>query len=341
VSKIGKWLESQEAHDVLARVARSIMRHWRSTGLSLSLFPQDRRRDDPIDDLLNEIRSELSLFVLESRSRLQEMLASGDKNCHCYLKAAFINHQIDNVRGPDKDRKRYLHNRIADLLRKSPDFFTFVRNRQLLAFSMANESILIQPLSLEDIEGIPFPHDIVEELEYEHINKKDVLLKLAAYFWNQASNMWADKPVQVYLRDFVDWIGLHVSIKSMAKINRLADGDNPIDFVEDNQRRPDRECFDPELVKIWAQNFANRLSRKEKAVFHLRCGVELTLEDTALKLGLKGPSGPAYHEGKAKEKLRSFLRDLPWLSLDDLNEEAFSLFCDTLFSILKKSVPES
>jgi len=69
-------------------------------------------------------------------------------------------------------------------------------------------------------------------------------------------------------------------------------------------------------------------------VFVLRHGHDLSLKNIAEKLGYKGSSGPKYPLDSAERKLRFFLRDLPWLSPDDLNKEAFSLFRDTLLGEL-------
>jgi len=41
---------------------------------------------------------------------------------------------------------------------------------------------------------------------------------------------------------------------------------------------------------------------------------------------------------KAEEKLASFAAELPWISPDDLNPEAFSLFREELCAVLKESV---
>ncbi|MEA1945885.1 MAG: hypothetical protein U9N83_01125, partial [Thermodesulfobacteriota bacterium] len=57
--------------------------------------------------------------------------------------------------------------------------------------------------------------------------------------------------------------------------------------------------------------------------------------------GYKGPSGPEYQFDKIENKLRYFLRDLPWLSPgegQDTNEEAFALFLKTLLKTLKNSI---
>jgi len=344
VSTVRKWLETSEAQDLLARVARLIWREVRVRRLSLSFITHDFWADAVTEDLINDIQSELCLFILEGRSRIQEVLTSGAANTASYLKAAFINHWIGMTRGPDKDRRRHLHKRLGDVLRASEGFHTSAKGARGMTFSLALESLPIPPLSSEDMAEIPFPYASVAKLEYDQINKKAVLFELSRHFWNHVSAMWEDKPVQVDVADLVDWISLHVSMRSFKKEESLPHGQdkpaNPIEQVQDDRPRPDQEYFDPELVKSWAQKLANRLNEKEKAVLYLRVEEELTFEATAKKMGLRGPSGSQYHQEKAEEKLRSFLRDLPWVSSDDLNDKACSLFHETLFSVLKKSVPK-
>ena len=54
----------------------------------------------------------------------------------------------------------------------------------------------------------------------------------------------------------------------------------------------------------------------------------------------QGSSGPKYVVDHVTAGLQFFLRDLPWLSPDDLNEEAFALFFDSLFTLLKNQAAE-
>ncbi|QTA88946.1 RNA polymerase sigma factor [Desulfonema magnum] len=337
----GNWLETPDTQQMLAGVASSVMKYVVSKSLSPSFLGQDARHYDSGDDFSEDIRSELVLFILEHQSGIQKIFTSGNKNCHQYLKRAFINYWIEKTRKPLKDPRRYLYKHAADVLRDSEKFYTFARNNRASGFSMIKECIPIPPLSSEDIHEINFPDHLVARLEYESVNKKNTLLMLAAYFWNQISQMWGNKPVCVDLRDFINWICLYVSVTPPIPVKRLTGGKDPWELTPEHCQKPDEIYFDPELVRKWARNFANRLSQKEKAVFILRHEDDLSLKEIARRLGYKGSSGPKYPLNHAENKLRFFLRDLPWLSPDDLNEEAFSLFRDTLLLILKLETQNS
>jgi hypothetical protein len=63
------------------------------------------------------------------------------------------------------------------------------------------------------------------------------------------------------------------------------------------------------------------------------------LEGVARQAGYSSPSGVKYRLERIQEKMKYFLRDLPWLSPEDLNEEAFSFFLNILLRHLKKSGP--
>ncbi len=340
-----KWLDTQEAQALLGKVSRLAWKEIRTRRLSPGFIVGDLWTTRSTDDMLEDLHSELCLFILEKRPRLQRVLISGETNTASYLKTAFINHWISAIRGPDKDRRRYLHKRIVNVLGDSGTFHTFIGTSKRMAFSLAAESFPIPPLCSEDFTDISFPYAKLGRLGYDQINKKSVLLELADYFWSQISRLWDNKPVRVDIGDFVAWLSLHVSTDSvMPAKERFAENgraQNPVDEVPDDRHRPDRNLFDPELLRSWAQSLVNSLTGKERATLYLRYKQGVSLEKTAQSLGLKGASGVLYHQEKAEEKMRFFLRDLPGLSPDDLEKTAFSIFYDTLFLLLKDAAPES
>jgi len=338
VKEIRKWLESEEGQGVLAGLARSVFADARSRNLSPEYLKLVSLHDSE-SDILAEIRQELALFILEKKS-LQERLTAEGKNFRAYLKTAFIHHWIDKTRRPHLDPWRNLYKRAATLLSQSNDFHSVVRGEQGTGFSMAHESVPIAPLSSEDFSEIPFPDQMFDSRELEHINKKEDILALAAYFWRNVSGLYGEKPVLIDLRDLINWIGLHVKLSPVIRAGEYQEGEKPFDQEPAIYSIPDKDNFNPELVKQWAENFSGSLNEREKSVTYLSYEERSSLKNIAKKLGYKGPSGPKYQLDQVENKLKFFLRDLPWLSSDDLNEEAFSLFLDTLLFILKKSLPE-
>jgi len=292
-------------------------------------------------ETLSEVRQELAVFILEKERVLEKVLGSGSKNAHLYLKSAFINHCVGLARKPGKDPVRHLYKRASDALRNSPLFYTS-SNKQMRksTFSMVRESSEMPLLTEEDFPEIRPPDQALCALTHEQVKRKKVLLELAAHFWKEVSRIWGNEPVRVNLLDFVSW--LDKEIVSAGSI-RVAVPLNNADFVHrrsDVEALPSQIHFDPEEVKQWAANFCRLLTPKERTLFYLRHGASLGLKQIAARTGYRGSSGPKYLLETAEHKLKCFLRDLPWLSPDDLNEEAFALFRDTLISLLKKSALE-
>jgi len=286
------------------------------------------------DDLNHDIRAELALFIAEHSSQFCEVLTSENRNPCPFLKRAFINYWISKTRTPGTDRERHLYKRVQDLLRDSNKFHTVAKKGKSTAFSMVGDSREISQLSSEGLSDIGFP---IEKLDYDSVNKKEVLLHLAEHLWKEVSDIWEKIPVWVDIRDLIAWIGLHVFMKGPLVEKEDSEGASLIDGVPDLAHNPDVLYYDRDLVRIWGEKFSNRLTAKERAVFGLRYGTDLKLKDIARELGYKGSSGPKYVIECIEGKLRFFLADLPWLSPDDFRRDAFRLFMDTIFSVLNNA----
>ena len=333
---IRKWLESREGITTLNQVARSVISEARSRHLSPEYLKMAGMPDTGDEDIIGEIRQELALFILEKEG-LQKRLITEGKNLSKYLRTAFIFHWIEKTRRSGLDPWRSLYKHTAALLNESADFHSYARGSQGTAFSMSRECSPIPPLAEEDLSVIPFPDHIPDSHNLDNIKKKATLLALATYFHQKVCSIFPDTSVLIDLRDFINWIGLHVSLAPAKTTSELSD--DQIHGEQEQVAHPgtDKEIFNPGMIRQWAEKFANILNEKEKAVTLLAYGEGLTLREMAQKLGYKGPSSPKYQRDQVQEKLKFFLRDLPWLSPEDLNEEAFSLFLNTLFFILKKS----
>jgi len=358
--EIRRWLKTPDAATTISNLAKQIY-----TSLSLYKFPLDflgidRSINDSFNDMIKIIESELVLFLLENKSSFQEKMISRPQNKAYYLKWSFMNYCKDKARRRDADPFRYLYKRAAGVLRKSELFYTAAKGKMATAYSMEAENRPVPPLTSEDYGAIFFPANLLKSYDYGSISKESALVELAAHFWRQVSDLWEGEPVLVDIKDFVSWVGLHVPLSQFSaggdpsvgsELKRYPKGANaqpkasaPGDQIEDISAlipdagsQPDQIYFDADLIKKWASNFSQLLNAREKAVFYMRYGEQYGFAEIADRLGYEGPSGPKYHLDRFEEKLRNFLCDLPWLSADDLNEKAFSLFNDTLLSLLKKT----
>jgi hypothetical protein len=353
---IRAWLEKPENRKQLSEEAKSIF-HKIKLGIIPPVFI-DRNSivNEPSRDIIAMIESELAIFLYEKGEIFGKLFLSDDKNFSRYLITAFKNHCIDIARKKDIDPRKYLYKRFSDVLRQSEKFHTRADKKEFMSFSCRKDNRRVVPLTLEDVSDINFPADVVEDMEYKSINRKKVILELSEYFWMQVTQKLGDEPVWLKVWSVIEWIGLHIQWDVPEEMNGIelhrlqgspAGNDektsqvDAADRVPDYNPKPDEIYFDPNTVINWAGCFAERLNQKEKAIFYFRQELKLNFEEIAKKIDQKGPSGPYYLLKQTEVKLKVFLRDLDWLNPDELNEEAFSLFYDTLISILKKSVSES
>ena len=362
-NEIRKWLGSPAGEALTRKLAKRVYHRLHSHSLPLYRHGGESVAVETAEAAVLEIQSELVLFLLENRGGLQKRLMAAGAQKGAYLQTAFINHLIDRSRNPAANPFRYMYKRVRDLMDAAPGFHLIAKPPKGSAFSMRSRSRFILPLDDEDLESIPFPYGRIQSVDFQSVNKKDAILELAAHFWEYVSKMWEDAPVWTDIRDFVRWLQRHVSLSDPAIEERGDVSDNirgkrrpeqkdataefyshdSIESVPDTQAQPDRLYYDPDRIKTWAEQFANRLNRKEAEVFYLRYEAGMGFEEITEKLGYQGPSGPKYRLDKAEAKLRYFLMDLPWVSPDGRqspNPEAFDLFRNTLLLFLKKSFRE-
>ncbi|WP_124330214.1 hypothetical protein [Desulfonema ishimotonii] len=336
MDRLGRWLEAPESLTQLTRLARSVRAEMAARSIGLS-------PGDPFlfsDDGLAEIRSEMVLFILEKRTKLEKILVSGGPNGYRYLKSAFINHCIDKQRSGNTDPQRYLCRRATEVLRKSDRFCIFTGNGRKTAFAMTPRSRPAPPLTAEDMAEIEFPWFGETPLVMRHVARAAQLTVLAESFWKQVCRMWGGQAIRVDLRDFVSWLICHVAVEKPMRAASDRSGLRKTEaFFSDTGGDAGEIYFDAALVNQWAEAFSDLLTGPEKTAFYLRHGAQLPWQRIARMMGYKGCSGPKYPLDCAGRKLKAFLADRPWLSPGDLHPEAFSLFCETLFAILRTSGP--
>jgi hypothetical protein len=333
---IRNWLGKPETGALLDSAAKSVLKNVRERKLSPLFLNQEVRPDAQTDELLEDIRSELVVFILENRRGIQERLILARERAGLELKNAFVLYWLDKTRNPKSDPRRYLYKRVLDAVRRSEGFSVRSIRGKASGYSLAQRSIDVPALSEEDLASVPFSVDMVGKAGLEALKHESTLLELARYFWERVSVMWGGKPIWVSVADVTRWIGRAIPVD----LPTATDGGVDLAASPDHPLGPGGRYFDPEKVKAWAGQFACRLREREKVAFYLYQGAGLKLEGIAERIGYGGPSGVHYQLDQVHAKLRFFLRDLPWLSPEDLNEEAFSLFLETLLSILKESAGE-
>lgn len=343
---IQDWLGSPDGIRLLNQTAGAVCRY-----LSLyRIYPRFFNPNDPSISSIEEIRSELVRFILESGKVCQVL--TGASSFHAkYLRQSFIHRCIDSVRVSGGDDFRVLYRAMNRFCRESGLFVIEKTKHQACRFSMKSGSLAILPLSEEDLRDIAFPNQLAFDGWLNHITHKRFLLPVLQYFWESVSRMWDNQPVWIELRAAAHWLLRFIATEGSRQVHFSEEAMTDAMFDEDSTTAsPEKPFefhftnpafdawFDPDQVNRWASIFPKRLSDAEKAIFYLRHCIELELKAIAQRLQYKSASGPAYPLKKAEEKLASFAAELPWISPDDLNPEAFSLFREELCAVLKESV---
>ena len=338
-SDLQEWMESSQGCTVMDRLAHSVQNTVVSRNLPLSFINKDPFGSRTDSDLFREIRSELALFLLENAGPLKRHLMCGDRNFPALVKQRFIAQWLSGARTPARDPSRYLYKRTQDLLRDQEGYYTLSKKGRSTAYSRRAQNRSIPPLIKEDLRIIPFPPEITRRRSDTAVKNKADILDLAAYFWERIYDLWGKNPVWVDIRDFISWIARHVPLNRISMASEF-----PQDEFESRgfmgTPQADEGYWDPVAVKSWALQFSHQIDRKQLQIFQLFHQENQTFKNIARKMGYKGSSGPKYVVDHVTARLQFFLRDLPWLSQDDLNEEAFALFFDTLFTLLKNRVTE-
>ncbi|WP_373500902.1 hypothetical protein [Desulfococcus sp.] len=294
----------------------------------------------PVQTVIDEIRSELAVIILENRSEIRKKLMAAEADPARVLTGFMFRRLMDRARwSPRNDPFRYLYKMAADALREADGIHLSTKGSTGSLYSLEKESRPIGPLCEEDYTTIPLPADLPRISSLAEVTHKKTLVRLARWFWQEMSRLFQNRPIWIELRDLIQWIAVYIPLGRVE--TRLPDTHK--DGTESDNLpavEPDRNApFDPEVVCRWAGCFSNLLNDKEAMAFYLYHGEERPLKDVAIRMGFKGPSGPAVHLGSVTEKLSAFAADLRWLSPDKEtppNRLAQRLFKETLTEILKK-----
>ncbi|MFW5635194.1 MAG: hypothetical protein ACOC3A_00915 [Thermodesulfobacteriota bacterium] len=332
---MSEWLASDAGRAVLDRLVPAVFRQARARRLSLRFLglELDWRDIHSGKFLEDDLRSELARFLLEKATPIRRALTAGENNPAAYLKMAFLNHWIDRTRKREADVHRFMRKRVLDVLQAAPGFYVFTEKGSPTRFSRDPAGRPLPPLATEDLDEIEFPSGWEGGRDLDSLNTGDALRILAHHFYETVSTLWGGAGVQVDLSDFLRWFFRHADTGAPVSV------DAPPDSLPDSRPPVNPSPADEKLIRQWATCCAQRLSDNEKAAVYYRYWTRSTLEKIAEKLGYKSPGSADNQVASAERKMKTFLRELPDLSPEDLDETAFRLFMDALQDVLKKSIP--
>ena len=339
--QIRQWLATDEAGQLLARVALLIRKTIKTNGIPLSMIGLSAGAPDVEID--KTIRSELAMFILENRVKICEKIRRSQSQPGRLLSRTFINHLLDKTRSSaEKGGQHYYYKRFRDTLAKTDGFYLCVhKTRKWSSYSRQPDNHRPGPLADEDIGVIPWPEDLPYTGDTKDIQNKESLIRLAGWFWNGVVRLFSGKPVWIPLQDLVGWVGrfIQLSAAQTVSIEENAHGDStPFENKKAPSPSHQEEFIDRAAVKQIAASLAGRLKDMQAQIYYLRYGEGLGLEQISAQLGLKSASAVKYHLDQAQTVIYRFLNGQPLQKTVDhemTGEAERIFFAETLLELLK------
>ncbi len=328
-----QWLNQPDHYDLIRKTAKGLCR--RMTMANLRLPGADPWADRQAAEEV--VCQELVLYLMETPN-IRQMLIQDPSRTAAGITRYFLNHVNDLIRGREhsrdvyKDNWRAFRRRVLTVLNTDGRFTQFKAGKDI-AFGLSDQArpVFLPP---EDVARIPYPEDV--PADYEGMNHKREISRLAIHFWESCETMANAGPVRISLNDFLAWVAVYVPLQTTP--------------VEDTalthhatEAGPD---MDVSYLKTWANNFCNRLDDRQKAIFFYYECQGCTGQEVARLLGRK--SHLTYQRDALRETLRDFLCPLDWVSPDPARrsntedpEEAFRIFMEELCERLGRTVAQA
>lgn len=347
VSELRRWLESESSLTLLKSLSQVIVRKFAANRTPIPIRDIPAGSAPPFSEKVSIVLSEITAFLLENETRLSRVLtAVPEEQWDRILQTAFINHLKDRLRQKDGDPFKRLYRRATDVIRKNASFHSVAINNSYMTMALIPEAVPIGPVNDEDLADTSVPASIDRLIPTDGVWTEATLNQLARHFLEEMARLWNEPAVRVRVSDFTRWLyrflppepcEVHFPPRSDAEEEAKNLIENTIPDPGSVGR--ENEWFDREKVAIWAGQAAARINVKEAQMVLYYYAEALTMDEVAKRTGKKGASAIHYHIDHFQMQLKSFLRDRPWLSPEDINSEAFFFFWEALIENLKKRFP--
>ena len=341
--QIRKWLGTDEAGQLLSRIAPAIRKKIKSNGLPLSILNLSAQSSDhEIDEV---IQSELAIFILENRSRICEKIAPPEIDRGFILSHIFIKTLLDKSRSSAAhDGHRYYYKRFRDVLDKAEGFYLEIKQckaSKWSTYSRRPKNYKYDRLSQEDLDTIQWPPDLSCSGETKDIKSKTSLLRLAGWFWDRVVQLVGGKPIWIPLRDLVEWVGRFIPLSATQTVSI---DDVPIAYSASPESKAvnllshQDPFFDRNAILQLAESVANQLDEKQARIYHLHFDEAMTLTEIANQMGLGSASAVTYHLKQAEAAIDAFINRQRSQSPENLemrNDLERHFFAEALLKFLK------
>ena len=291
-----------------------------------------------------DIENDLVVFICENPLRLRKLVTGAhdgedleiERRLKSAIKKAYCRNRLDQERLKSVNPYRYFHKRAGDVFRRG--LHTSTDGRGFAVFSLYPENEGIRSIPEQDVAGLASPFESIPGLELRNATTKKMLLAMGKVFWEGASKFFGGGRHWVPVRDFSRWAGRHLQLSAPRPVQPKKNKEGK--FRELIEAVPDETMplrWDEAKVGLWAHCFLGQMGDSEQGIFHYLYCLKMKLEEAAARLGYQSASGLDYPKKKLLEKLRSYLRDKDWLSIEDSDDEAQEYFRNVLCAGLKNA----
>lgn len=333
-ASVDVWLQPEKHIRLIRAVAKD---------LAAEIGPSD----DAIGLEVADIENDLVVFICENPIRLRKLVTGAhegedlevERRLKSAIKKAYSRRLLDQERLKSVNPYRYFHKRAGDVFRRGGH--TSTDGRGFAVFSLYPENEGIRSIPEQEIAGLVSPFERIPGLELRNSTTEKMILAMGKVFWEEASKFFGGGRHWVPVRDFTRWAGRHLRLAAprpfTSKQNREGEFHDLLETIPDE---PMPLRWDEAKVGLWARCFLGQMGDSERGIFHYLYCLKMKLEEAAARLGYQSASGLDYPKRKLIDKLRFYLRDKDWLSVEDGDDEAQEYFRSVLCTGLKNAYAE-
>ena len=341
------WLGSSACRPALAAAAQFIMRQAVRLSLPADLLPCADPWKLPPDekaDCLQALADDLWIFLRSRpatwyrKNHRMPLAARGGRLLMLKIAQEFLNELKEQARTYGRDPGRALYRRLRQVLHEA-EGVVYRATRQGAFFSLDAGASSWEGSSLIGTHAYGDWDSPLSKVSVQDLEKRSALLTLARLFWEEACRRLG-RSCFLPIRELVRFMASHYPGFSTAATISLEANDEASDSealnLSDSEQSPSGEAS---FVRLHLEELTRQLAAswapRQREVFTLIQGQELTLAQAAAQMGYRSAAGVAYLYRTALDVLRDFCLLWPGLSPPDLDEKLFEAFVVQLVEVCK------
>jgi len=332
------WLASPDCRPALAAAAQFIFRQALRLALPPELLPCVNPWQLPPDertDCLQALADDLWIFLRSRppgwyrKHHWAPLAARGGRLLMLKIAQEFLTELKEKARTYARDPGRALYRRLRRILQEEAEVAYRATSRGAF-FSFEPEAAPWEAAGLSGVAGYGEWESPLRLVSLQELDRRPSLLALSRLFWEEACRQQG-KRCYLPVRELVRFIAAHYPGFSPVAVVSLEEGgagtapDDRVMAEHDGGQEGERSWVRLQLNEL-ARQLAATWSQKQRTVFLLIQGRELTLAQAAAEMGYRSAAGADYVYHSALDGLRDFCLLWPGLSPPDLDERLFEAF---------------